>query len=85
MAITLEQRLSELVETEFIASGDSISYICDDTGERRVGVYMTLWLYITNGRETSPNWNDSRVMAKIYTGTGVTYANAATILKALKG
>lgn len=81
--ISLDERLESLVSEEIINTGDSISYICDDTGERKTGRYMTLWYYLTDGRETSPFVGDNRVMAKIYTGTGVTYANASTIRKAL--
>lgn len=82
--ISLDERLSNLVTEEIFEAGDSISYICDDTGERKTGRYMTLWYYITNERETSPFVGDNRIMAKVFTGTGIDYADVRTIRKALK-
>lgn len=81
--ISLDERMTELVSEETILSGDVISYISDDTGERITGVYMTLWVYMTDGRENSPFVGDNRVMAKVWTGQGVDYADTTTIRKAI--
>lgn len=84
-AISLNTRMAELVSEETINPGDSISYVSDDTGERITGVYMTLWAYLTDGRESSPFVGDSRHMAKVYTAQGgIDYADIRTIRKSLK-
>lgn len=67
---------------ETVNPGDHVRFWDDDKQCWQIGVYMTLWFYLTNGRETSPNWNDNRVMAKIATfAGGVTYADVTTINK----
>lgn len=67
---------------EFIDSGDYVRFFCEDSNTWQIGVYATLWFYITNGRETSPFVADNRVMAKIATiQGGVTYADVTTISK----
>lgn len=81
--ISLDERMTNLVSDEIINSGDTISYVSDDTGERITGIYMTLWYYLTDGRETSPFVGDNRVMAQVWTGR-TDYANVVTIRKALK-
>lgn len=83
--ISLDERSETLVSEEIFEAEDSISYICDDTGERKTGRYMTLWYYLTDGRETSPFVGDNRIMAKVFTGTGIDYADVRTIRKSLKG
>jgi hypothetical protein len=67
---------------QFIESGDMVRYFCDDSQEYRMGYYMTLWFYLTDGRETSPFVADTRMMAKIATVQGgVTFADCNTIAK----
>lgn len=68
--------------TEIVNSGDDVLFFNEDTNAWELGVYLDLWYFISNERETSPFVGDERMMAYIqqYNG-GCTYADIQTISK----
>lgn len=68
--------------TEIVNSGDDVLFFNEDTESWELGVYLDLWYYISNERETSPFLFDDRTMAYIATNAGgTTYADIQSISK----
>ena len=75
------------VSSEKVNVGDAIVFYNEDTRSYELGIYLNLWHYISEGRETSPllteeGKQDSRHMALVATQTGGTqYADILSIRK----
>jgi hypothetical protein len=68
--IETEQEFDE----EEILVGDYVRFYNEDTKRYELGVFVNLWQW-SHENETSPFYNDTRVMAYVSTRDGMTYAD----------